>query len=94
MLSNYKSDVEICLNVGWEGWMFMASLDDNENLNSLYNQDYIHNSKKLINLLLSIARTLQLGGDLYLYNCIKQVFHLFTAEEYDLKMEDIEKRNH
>ena len=58
MLQDYKSDVGIRLHLGWEGWMFSASLDEHGNATGLHNQDYIHNGKKLINPLLSVARTL------------------------------------
>jgi len=74
--------------------MLSASLDENGDTRGLHDQDFIHNGKKLINPLLSAARTLQLGRDLYLQNHIKQVFHAFRALEHGLKLEDIKRRHY
>ena len=71
MLADYKSDSGSWLKVDWEGWMFIASLDEKGDARRLHNQDYIHNGKKLINPLLSAARTLHLGGDLCLHSHIE-----------------------
>lgn len=74
MLVDYSNNLGIRLDIGWEGWMFIASLDVCESARGLHDQDYIHNGKKLVNPLLSAARTLQLGGDLCLHGHIEQVF--------------------
>ena len=93
MLADYKSDSGRWLQVDWEGWMFTASLDEKEDAMGMHDQDYIHNGKKLINPLLSAARTLQLGGDLCLHSHIEQVFKEFTPEEHGLKLEDVERQD-
>ena len=93
MLADYQSNEGICLDVGWEGWVFSASLNPSGNAKGLHDQDYIHNGKKLINPLLSAARTLQLGGDLCLHGHIEQVYEQFTVEEHGLIAEDVERRD-
>jgi hypothetical protein len=93
MLADYKSNVGTRFHIPWVGWTFSGSLHSNGAASGLHDQDYIHNGKKLINPLLSAARTLQLGGDLCLHSHIEQVFHQFTAEEHGLKMEDVERRD-
>ena len=55
MLVDYQSNEGIRLDVGWEGWVFSASLNPSGNAKGLHDQDYIHNGKKLINPLLSTA---------------------------------------
>ena len=93
MLGDYKGNNGTCLGVGWDGWMFTATIEDHSYATGLHDQDYIHNGKKLINPLLSAARTLQLGGDLCIHSHIEQVFHQFMAEEHGLKMEDVERKD-
>jgi hypothetical protein len=58
MLADYQRNDGIRLDVGWEGWVFTASLDSCGNAKGLHDQDYIHNGKKLINPLLSATKTL------------------------------------
>ena len=93
MLGDYKGNNGTPLGVGWDGWMFTATIEDHSYAIGLHDQDYIHNGKKLINPLLSAARTLQLGGGLCIHSHIEQVFHQFIAEEHGLKMEDVERKN-
>ena len=93
MLADYKIDSGRRLQVDWEGWMFTTSLDEKGDAKGLHDQDYIHIGKKLINPLLSAARTLQLGGDLCLHSHIEQVFKEFIPEEHGLKLEDVERRD-
>lgn len=93
MLADFKSIEGNRLDIGWEGWMFSASLDENGNAKGLHDQDYLHNGKKLINPLLSAARILQLGGDLCLHNHIELVFQQFESDEHGLKMEDVDRKD-
>ena len=93
MLADYQRNDGIRLDVGWEGWVFTASLDSGGNAKGLHDQDYIHNGKKLINPLLSATKTLQLGGDLCLHGHIEQVFQQFTVEEHGLTGEDVQRRD-
>ena len=92
MLADYKNGLGTRFEVGWDGWVFNASLDDKGNATGLHDQDYIHN-KKLTNPLLSAVRILQLGGDLCLHGHIEQVFHEFRIKEHGLKLEDVERRD-
>ena len=93
MLGDYKSSIGNRLEVGWEGWIFSASVDSNGSATGLHDQDYIHNGTKLINPLLSAARTLQLGGDLCLHGHIELVFQQFGSDEHGLRMEDVDRKD-
>jgi hypothetical protein len=93
MLADFKSIEGNRLDIGWEGWMISASLDENGDAKGLHDQDYLHNGKKLINPLLSAARILQLGGDLCLHNHIELVFQQFESDEHGLKMEDVDRKD-
>jgi hypothetical protein len=93
MLADFKSTVGTHLDIGCEGWMFTASLDEKGNARGLHNQDYLHNGKILINPLLSAARRLQLGGDLCLHQHIELVFEKFQFEDHGLKLEDVHRKD-
>jgi hypothetical protein len=57
----------------------------------LHDQDFIHNGKKLINLLDSPVRVLQLGGDMCYLEHIGLIYNRFTFDEYGLKLKDVKK---
>jgi hypothetical protein len=57
----------------------------------LHGQDFIHNGKKLVNLLDSFVRTLQLGGDMALHEHLGQLSWKYTFDQYKLKLEDIQR---
>jgi hypothetical protein len=63
MLQDYVSNVGDRFSINWAGWVMSAAFGSSGHINSLHDQDYIHNGKKLINLLDSPVRVLQLGGD-------------------------------
>ena len=56
----------------------------------MHDQDYIHNGKKLVNLLDSPMRVFQLGSDVCCLEHIEQVYQKFSFDDYKLKLEDIQ----
>ena len=60
---------------------------------SLYDQDYIHNGKKLLNPLYSIVRTLRLGDDMALHQQICQIFNRFIIDEHGLLQEVYDQKD-
>jgi hypothetical protein len=54
----------------------------------LHDQDFIDNGKKLINLLDSLVRVLQLGGDICCLEHVGQIYNKFTYDQHGLRLKD------
>ena len=93
MLSDYRGLDGMRLGVDWEGWIFTSSMNDAGEATGLYDQDYIHNGKKLLNPLDSNVCTLRLGADMAMHQHICQVFNRFTVDEHGLLQEDYDKKD-
>ena len=66
MLQDYRSCEGSRLDLDWDGWLFITSLNSVGDAFRLHDQDYIHNGNKLINPLLSSICCMQLRGDVCL----------------------------
>ena len=93
MLEDYKAVEGTRLQVEWPGWFFSASLDAAGDAKGLHDQDFIHNGKKLINLLDSPVRVLQLGGDVALLEHVGMVYNKFSQDQHGLKLEDTTRKD-
>ena len=67
----------------------LGSIIENKKVIGKYDQDYIHNGKKLFNLIDSMVRAPQLGGDVCCLKHVGQVNQNLTFYLYRLKLEDI-----
>lgn len=74
--------------------MFPAKLDCHSDTMGLYNQDFILNKKKLINLIESPVRTLQFGADMVTSTHLDLVYNKFIYNHHGLKLEDTNKKDH
>jgi len=63
MLEDYKVTTRGGLKVNWDVWLVIVGLEDMGDAFGLYDQDYIHNGRKLVNPMDSVVRILQLGSD-------------------------------
>jgi len=63
-------------------------LDSQGNATRLYDQDFIHNGKKLINPIDSPMRMPQLGADVVILTHLDMVYNKFTCDKHELKLED------
>ena len=66
-------------------------MKDNREVWGLHDQDYIHNSKKLVNSLDSLVWSLHLGPHTCFLEHIGLVYNRYTFDKYGLKQEDIHK---
>jgi len=57
ILARYNSTDGQQLKINWLGWIFTSKVDFEGNVMGLYDQDFIHNGKKLINPIDSPIRT-------------------------------------
>ena len=57
----------------------------------LHDQDYIHNGKKLVNLLFHGQRDLIVGQELISFNHVRMVYKKFKVDDHKIKIEDIER---
>ena len=64
MLGDYKFNAWYHYRVPCDGWLFSTSKLENGGVSRLHDQDYIHNSSYLINILDCPTPILQLGGDM------------------------------
>lgn len=93
MLLDYRAQGGDRLRVEWPHWMFIVALDGKGDAMGFHDQDYIHNGKKLINPLFSIARTLMLGGFLCASQHLEMVYNHFLLKEDGLLQVDIYRKN-
>jgi hypothetical protein len=80
------------LQVLWDGWMLLIALNEDGSVTELYDQDYIHNGKKLINPLDRPVEIFQLGGDSCALDHIGLVYNRFIFDEYGLIQEDVKRQ--
>ena len=93
MLADYVGDDGQRFRIPWDGWLLSAGVDADGGIYGLHDQDFIHNSKKLIDLLDSPVRVLQLGGDICCLEHIGLVYNRFTFDEHGLKLEDVKRQD-
>ena len=77
----------------WPGWVFTATLDFDGNATGLYDQDFIHNGKKLINPMDSLVRTPQLGCDVVTLTYLGLIYNKFMCDQHGLKLEDTNRKD-
>ena len=92
MLQDYKFKKSTRYKIPCKGWIFSAKLEGDGCVLGLHDQDYIHNGKKLINLLDS-PLNLQLGHDLVALEHVGLVYNRFNCDEHGLQAGDVEKEN-
>lgn len=85
MLEGYEDHSSNRLKINWLGWIFMGRLDENGDANGLYDQDRIHNVKKLVNLSNAPLWELILGGDLCAIEHVGFVYHRYSLDSHQLK---------
>ena len=84
MLKDYKCKEGMQFTVDWLRWLLTMRIADGTKVSGLHDQDYIHNGKKLVNLLDSVARTLMVGGDLCNINHLGMVYNTFSCDQHGL----------
>ena len=90
MVQDYTSKVGLRYEIPWEGWSLSCEWLGENKIKGLHNQDFIHNSKKLINPLDSATKNLQLGADVCYLDHLGQVYQKFALDQHDLRKEDIQ----
>jgi len=78
----------------WEGWPLthsMETVEDMEFASGLHDQDYIHNTKKLVNPLDSVAKTLKMGSKMVNISHLVMVSEQFQSHEHGMTLEDIKR---
>ena len=93
ILEDYKCKEGTRFGVDWLGWLLTVRLTEGNSVSGLYDQDYIHNGKKLVNPLDSVARTLMLGGDLCSINHVAMVYNTFSYEQHGLLQADVDRQD-
>jgi len=93
MLLDYKGLEGPRFTLDWKGWVFNSAMNATSKAIGLFDQDYIHNSKKLLNPLDNNVQTLRLGADMGLHQQICQVFNWFTKDEHVLLQEDYDRKD-
>lgn len=91
MLEDYKCSEGTRYGMDWPGWLLTARIVDRLDVSGLHDHDYIHNGKKLVNPLDSMARTLMLGGDLCSINHVGMVYNTFSYDEHGLLQADVDR---
>ena len=90
ILKDYKCKEGTQFVVDWPGWFLTAHIADGTKVSGLHNQDYIHNGKKPVNPLDSVARTLMLGGDLCSINHLGMVYNTFSYAQHGLLQANVD----
>ena len=80
MLSDYKSIEGERLKLDWSGWVFSAKLTPDGGATGLYDRDFIHNGKKLINPIKSLVRIPQLGSHVVTLMHLGLVYNKFNYD--------------
>jgi len=93
VLQDYKSQEGCRLELDWDGWIFTASLNSDEDAFGLHDQDCIYNSKKLISRLFSSIQCMQLRGDVCLLQHVGDVYNRFSVNEYGHRQEDVDRKD-
>ncbi|CAM6105892.1 unnamed protein product [Calypogeia fissa] len=79
-------------DLGFEGWTLTHSVitcGSVVHASGLHDQDYIHNGKKLGNVLDSIKRILQPGAQVAMLTHVEHVYKLYDEKDHGLNSEDI-----
>jgi len=74
----------------WEGWSLSCEWLGENKIAGLDDQDFIHNSKKLINPLKNAVKNLQLGADVCYLDHLGLVYQKFAVNQYGLRKEDVQ----
>lgn len=93
MLTDYKSLAKERLSIDWEGWLLIASFDEDGNCKGFHDLDWIHNGKKLMDPLDSPVKILQLGEDRAFYTHLEMIYNKYSFDEHGLKLEDVKRKN-
>lgn len=96
MLEDYtgKGMKGLRANLKWEGWLLAHSLTKNGSemhASGLHDQDYIHNTKKLINPLDSTVRLLKLGSQLANLSHLIHLYDLYEVGDHGMNAEDVKR---
>ncbi|MCO5566937.1 hypothetical protein L7F22_020620 [Adiantum nelumboides] len=92
MLDDYLEKTGVRYNIPWSGWMLSACVHNNH-VYGLYDQDFIHNGKKLVNAMDNASRELVLGDVWVTLNHVSLVYRMFPFDaprvpESDLARDD------
>ena len=91
MIKDYTSKVGLRYEIPWEGWSLSCEWLEENKVRGLHDQDFIHNGKKLINLLDSCVKNLQLGADVCFLDHLGQVYQKFAIDQHGLRKEDVQR---
>ena len=78
--------------VAWEGMTLSGAVDEH-GVFALHSQDTIHNAKKLLNPMDQVARVLQIGEHVVLWDHVVRAAKHVPAAEHDLRMSDLERKD-
>jgi hypothetical protein len=84
MLQDYTSREGQRYELMWEGFVFLGVVRADGLVYGLHDQDFIHNGKKLINLLDSPVQILQFGRDVCCLEHVEQMYNKYNFDQYGL----------
>ncbi|MCO5573933.1 hypothetical protein L7F22_027711 [Adiantum nelumboides] len=88
MLFDYMDTSGSRFGIPWKGWPLSAKMVDNGVI-GLHDQDFIHNGKKLVNVLDKSKRQLAIGDVWITLNHVLIVYDAFSVDKHMLKEGDI-----
>lgn len=78
--------------IPWEGITLVGSVDEH-GVFCLHSQDTIHNAKKLLNPMDQMARILQIGDHVVVWEHVGRAADYIASSQHDIRLADVERKD-